>query len=650
MMKKITFLCILLVTSFGYSQALPFDFSNANQLFSAGGSTPTLVTDPDDAGNTVMQIDGGAGAWDNVKFTFAAPVDLSNNATNNITFRIKPTQDYGVRNHLLKFEAPGEAEVPFSTAAGTDWQEISLDFGPGKGSYSDMFFFMDAGATSQGVYLIDDISAPEAAPETCSDGIMNQDETFIDCGGSCAPCSPKPFSNYCSTQVFHLNIPAQVDSAINLTIVNTGGNSMKITAAATDITVLNFVGTIAGSPTVSAADASVSGEISRTLTWDGAPPTNLTIQFLQWKKSSTEPATWQIENVTTPFAGVCPEPNEITTLSDLKLDGVTITGFGAAKTTYDIAVNAGDAIPQITSATPTNPLATVGVFTQATALPGTATFDVTSENTMVVQTYTINYVFVAPQVAAPTPPARLASDVVSIFSDAYPTSAIDPINYDAGWCNNNNPGAVTATTADGNAIFAYNDKDCQGMVFSGDLQNLTGFTHIHIDLFIKDGTNLVGKIFNMFTVPSTGANSPFNIDINGLNPAPVPGTWYSYDVPITFSGPTVDIKEFGVVTNLKNEVWYDNLYFHKNTTLSNESFVIDGLKIYPNPTQDTWNINTNNVTMQSIQVFDVLGKNVISLSPNASEAVIEGSSLKSGLYFARIQTALGTSSLKLVKK
>ena len=459
-------------------------------------------------------------------------------------------------------------------------------------------------------------------------------------------------SNYCSTQIFHLNNAALANSAINLTIVNTGANTTKITGAAADITFLTIIGTpvAGGAATASTPDTSVPGEISITLTW-ATPPTNVVIQFLQWRKTSTGGDTWQIGDATTPFAAICgppTPPEKVVTLSDLKLDNVTITGFASTKEVYNIEVPLGGSTPMVTDVIPTNVLAQVGAITQASAVPGSATFDVTSVDMTVTKTYTVNFIQLFPTTAAPTPPARLAADVVSIYSDAY--AAIDPINYDAGWCNGGNPGAVTATTAGGNAVFAYNDKDCQGMVFPGDLQDLTGFTHIHVDLFIKAGTDLVGKIFNMFTVPTSGANSPFNIDINALSPAPVPGTWYSYDVPVTFSGPTTNIKEFGVVTNMKNAVWYDNLYFHKNTTLNTRNFEIAGLKASPNPTQDSWTVKTQNIVMETITVFDVLGKNVLSLTPNKTETTIDGSSLKSGLYFAQIKTASGVSSLKLVKK
>ncbi|HEY5686790.1 MAG TPA: T9SS type A sorting domain-containing protein [Yeosuana sp.] len=250
-----------------------------------------------------------------------------------------------------------------------------------------------------------------------------------------------------------------------------------------------------------------------------------------------------------------------------------------------------------------------------------------------------------PTVAAPTPPARAAADVISIYSGAY--AAIPGIDLDQGWCD---AGSVTETTAGGDAILAYNDKPCQGIDFDANRQDFTGITNLHVDLFIMSGTDLVGKVFNVKIVPDSGAESVFPIDINGLNPKPVPGTWFSYDMPITISGPHSSIRQVGVTSNFVNTLWYDNLYFHKNTTLSTKKFEIAGLTAYPNPTQDSWTVKTQNIKMSTIQVFDILGKQVLSLSPNASEAKIDASALRSGLYFAKISTADGSSSLKLVRQ
>ena len=49
-------------------------------------------------------------------------------------------------------------------------------------------------------------------------------------------------------------------------------------------------------------------------------------------------------------------------------------------------------------------------------------------------------------------------------------------------------------------------------------------------------------------------------------------------------------------------------------------------------------------------LMDVLGKEVLTLSPNNKKASIDGSSLRTGIYFAKIQGANGSKTLKLVRQ
>ncbi|TWO34041.1 T9SS type A sorting domain-containing protein [Seonamhaeicola sediminis] len=85
-------------------------------------------------------------------------------------------------------------------------------------------------------------------------------------------------------------------------------------------------------------------------------------------------------------------------------------------------------------------------------------------------------------------------------------------------------------------------------------------------------------------------------------------------------------------------------------TLSSQKFEKQQFKVFPNPTQYSWTVKTQNANIKSIKVFDVLGKNVMSLKPNKNEASINASQLISGLYFAQISTDSGTSSIKLIKQ
>lgn len=157
-MKKITLLFYLMFVSLMTSQSLPFNFSTANQLMPGGDCVTSLTTD---AGNAVMQIVGSGALYDNALINFSSNVNLSNDANNTITFRIKPVNGTGSGSHLIKFEngvgGPGNTELPFTTT-GTAWQNITVNFGAGLGNYGTMVIFTDFNNTSQDTYLVDDIA------------------------------------------------------------------------------------------------------------------------------------------------------------------------------------------------------------------------------------------------------------------------------------------------------------------------------------------------------------------------------------------------------------------------------------------------------------------------------------------------------------
>ncbi|MFK5856040.1 MAG: T9SS type A sorting domain-containing protein [Bacteroidota bacterium] len=79
------------------------------------------------------------------------------------------------------------------------------------------------------------------------------------------------------------------------------------------------------------------------------------------------------------------------TLSDLTVDGVTISGFAPDVFNYDYNVATGDPIP-VVGATSTDPMALLTI-NQAISLPGAATVDVTSEDGLTTNTYTVNFLY-----------------------------------------------------------------------------------------------------------------------------------------------------------------------------------------------------------------------------------------------------------------
>ena len=176
-----------------------------------------------------------------------------------------------------------------------------------------------------------------------------------------------------------------------------------------------------------------------------------------------------------------------------------------------------------------------------------------------------------PSTAAPTPPAREASDVISFYSDAY--SATGLTNFDAGWCGAN---SVTEISVEANAVMAWNTNPCQGIEFTA--IDATSFTNLHFDLYIAAETDMIGKVFNLkFVETSSGAFKEVNFN-SGSTPALVAGQWNSVDVVVDLSDYEA-LNQFAITSNINNYAWYDNMYLWKEPTASGTDVTLSDLTI-----------------------------------------------------------------------
>lgn len=121
---------------------------------------------------------------------------------------------------------------------------------------------------------------------------------------------------------------------------------------------------------------------------------------------------------------------------------------------------------------------------------------------------------------------------------------------------------------------------------------------------------------------------------------------------------TAAIVQYGFVTvgpNVNPEAQYDTDYNNfgsivvTEASLSTNDVELSQVKAFPNPTENVWNITTNSQNIQSIALYDVLGKQVFASQPNSSEVTISSEKLSNGLYFAKVKTVNGESNLRLVK-
>ncbi len=262
-----------------------------------------------------------------------------------------------------------------------------------------------------------------------------------------------------------------------------------------------------------------------------------------------------------------------------------------------------------------------------------------------------------PTVAATDPPARDAADVVSIFTNGvYADVTASGVNVFAGASLDNftivaadDTRRLTAPNPGGGAQYEY--------FGASPALDLTDFTHAHVDFYVE-GAVAPGQLFQIFLLNfpnypdgagATNLNTSF--DVNALGS----GTWISGDVELAAFGGDLTRDKVALVQVVAagapafGPIYIDNIYFHKNTVLGLNDLDAESFNVYPNPTENVWNVKTNNTIINSIQVVDILGKEVISLNPNSSEAQIDASTLNTGLYFARIESNSGIKTIKLIK-
>jgi hypothetical protein len=258
-----------------------------------------------------------------------------------------------------------------------------------------------------------------------------------------------------------------------------------------------------------------------------------------------------------------------------------------------------------------------------------------------------------PTVAAPTPPNRSPQNVISLYSDAYNSITIE--SFDApGFCGQGN---TTEELIDGDATRTYTTANCVGWDFRNNRIDASAMDFVHFDYYTSD-TDLIGKVFNVkFSDWAGGSGEVSAMEINtndGTSPGVVTGTWVSVDLQINLANALIagsvtrsDIAQFVITSNLAN-AWIDNVYFHNNN-LSTDDLSRTNFKVFPNPTTNNWNVVSNS-TINSIDVYDILGKKVATLTPGATEVEISSTNMNAGLYFAKIQSDNGSKTVKLIKE
>lgn len=220
-MKKITLLFCLLAVTFGYSQQVVLeDFEGtapSTDLFD-GFTSATVVANPTNASEQSLElITNAAGqAWQGAKLIIQNTTIDMTTADKTMTVDIYSTTPRDFLFKLVDGVVGGtDANQESKTAAvhtGNGWETLTLDFNigadtgqPGYNPPNDKFggivFFPLYIAPNDGwvtpamtTTYIDNVTAISGGVvESCNDGILNNGETEIDCGGpNCSACPNPP--------------------------------------------------------------------------------------------------------------------------------------------------------------------------------------------------------------------------------------------------------------------------------------------------------------------------------------------------------------------------------------------------------------------------------------------------------------------------
>ncbi len=359
-------------------------------------------------------------------------------------------------------------------------------------------------------------------------------------------------------------------------------------------------------------------------------------------------------------------------LTDLRVDNVTVPGFIPSAFTYDFEVVIGTTpanAPQITAATTADSGAS-RVINQATAIPGNATVVVTSQNGNVTQTYTVRFVATRP-VASPTPPTYTSH--LAVIQDI-----VDTGNFNNFWEPDDFFGAAPqrqdldpSATVNKAARLALNVGWGGGITAGGNLTttNVSMYNTVHLDYFIPSsvaaGTrghqfylDLISRTNNANTEAFYGVGAAIGGAGSGVvDQLIVFDTWVGLDIPMSvFVGKGFNANNFfqfkiGAESDLNTQLGYfDNLYFYDSATLSTGSLDLATFSVYPNPSNQNWTVSGSNAEITAVQVFDLSGKLVINQNVGAFTTQLDGSALTSGMYIARISSGSNVQTVKLIKE
>jgi hypothetical protein len=168
-----------------------------------------------------------------------------------------------------------------------------------------------------------------------------------------------------------------------------------------------------------------------------------------------------------------------------------------------------------------------------------------------------------PTAGAPAP-TEAATDVISLYSDAYTNRPITTLGTD--WSNSNAGPRLTTVTLGEDDVLKFSDLLFAGIEFvEANLIDASAMTHFHVDVWTHDAALFKVKLVDF------GANGVYQGTTNDdtevewtfnatSTPALTHDGWVSLDIPLAALGARAHLAQL-VVSADEGNVYVDNLYF-----------------------------------------------------------------------------------------
>lgn len=247
-----------------------------------------------------------------------------------------------------------------------------------------------------------------------------------------------------------------------------------------------------------------------------------------------------------------------------------------------------------------------------------------------------------PTDAPPTPPSFDAANVMSLYGDSFaPAASIANVTWDDS--------EFEEVNVAGNNVLKITGSNFIGMDLDTYL-DASSMTHLHMDYWIATDW-AAGMVMNPKLsdhANQSGETSAIEIT-NPIGGQSEVKNWQSKDFPLD-GGARASIKQFLITQAGFAGVFYlDNVYMYVDGTAGVDNNDLLGFSMFPNPSKDRLNISAKN-NIEKAEIYNVLGKKVMTFTINKNSESLDVSNLTSGIYLIKytVNDKVGTS--KFVKQ